>query len=85
MRARAALCRQLEHLRAERGYDAAAGRHLRSHRAHRGTRPARRRACGTPRVFGMADPDAEQEPARVRLLDAVIGLRDLVRPAPTRC
>ena len=72
MRASTALCRQLMHLLAERGYDAAAGRHL---VLIKHIEVLDQRVIGLAvllRVFGMADPDAEQEPARKRLLDAVI-------------
>ena len=34
-------------------------------------------------VLGMADADAEQEPAGEGLLDSVVGLGDLARPAPS--
>ena len=78
MRARAALRRQLEHLRSERRDHPSAGRHL------RGVERVEifdEHVVGLAvllGVLGMADADAEQKPAGIRVLDAVIGLRDLV-------
>ncbi len=78
VRARTALRRQLQHLGAERSDHA----------------PTRRHLGGVQRVevfdeyvvglavllgvLGMADADAEQEPARIGVLDAVVCLGDLV-------
>ena len=77
VRACAALGRELEHLRSERGDHPPAGGHLRGVER---VQVLDQHVVGLAvlvGVLGMPDADAEQEPAGVGVLDAVVRLGDL--------